>query len=136
MTYLRRLVPPLEIVVHEISPAKRSKTKSIPQLKTQEGQELLNRIPEHSHVVALDEQGKTWTSVELAQQLQYWLRLGKPTALLIGGPDGLAKECLQRAQQCWSLSSLTLPHGLARLLVVEQLYRAQSILANHPYHRQ
>lgn len=85
--------------------------------------------------MALDERGQGWTSKQLAQKLGGWLQSGQDVALLIGGPDGLADDCLKRATQRWSLSPLTLPHALVRVLVAEQLYRAVSILKNHPYHR-
>ncbi|MEY3182083.1 MAG: hypothetical protein RLZ35_68 [Pseudomonadota bacterium] len=89
-----------------------------------------------SWVVALDVLGKSWTTPMLAQKLEYWRGLGKPLCFLIGGPEGLSEQCLKRANERWSLSPLTFPHPLVRIILVEQLYRAQSLLNNHPYHRE
>jgi 23S rRNA (pseudouridine1915-N3)-methyltransferase len=86
-------------------------------------------------VVALDVRGKQWSSEQLASHLGEWRMQGRGLALVIGGPDGHADAVLQRANQRWSLGELTLPHMLVRLVVVEQLYRATTILAGHPYHR-
>jgi len=86
-------------------------------------------------VVALDKQGQRWNTEETARELQRWKALGQDICILIGGPEGLAANTLQRASQTWSLSPLTFPHPLVRVIVAEQLYRAESILNNHPYHR-
>jgi 23S rRNA (pseudouridine1915-N3)-methyltransferase len=96
---------------------------------------ILNAVPKNSHVLALDVQGVQWDTPALAQQLQQWQFDGRAISLLIGGPDGLTPTCLARAAQKWSLSKLTLPHPLVRVVVAEQLYRAWSILHKHPYHR-
>ncbi len=81
------------------------------------------------------ETGKPWSTKELAAKLEGWMQRGAPVALLVGGPDGLSPACVARANERWSLSSLTLPHGLVRVVVAEALYRAWSVLENHPYHR-
>lgn len=104
--------------------------------KNNETKIMLAAIPKNAYVIALDEHGKSWTTLELSKQLAKWKMLGKDIALLIGGPDGLTKECLARADETWSLSNLTLPHPLVRVVLAEQLYRASSILNNHPYHRE
>src|SRR4029078_80178 len=91
-------------------------------------------IPSGAHVVALAEAGKALSTRDLAAQLERWSERGAPVALLLGAPDGIGNEALARAAQRWSLSPLTLPHGLARILVAEALYRAWSLLQNHPYH--
>lgn len=96
---------------------------------------LCKAIPEKSHVIALDNLGKHWSTEQLATQLKNWQSLGKNLVFLIGGPDGLHTSCRERADQLWSLSPLTFPHPLVRVILVEQLYRAQSLLDNHPYHR-
>lgn len=96
---------------------------------------MLAAVPEGANLTALEVRGKPLSTEDLAKQLNQWLREGRDQALLIGGPDGLAPECLVRATLKWSLSPLTLPHGLVRVVVAEQLYRAWSILKNHPYHR-
>ena len=92
-------------------------------------------IPEKSVLVALDERGKPWSTKDLATKLDAWMRVGAPVFLLIGGPDGLSPACTKRAHERWSLSPLTLPHGLAKVIVAEALYRAWSLLEHHPYHR-
>lgn len=96
---------------------------------------LLAAIPEKSHVIALDNRGVSWSTKQLAEQLERWQEQAKPLVLLIGGADGLHARCRERADQLWSLSPLTFPHPLVRVIVLEQLYRAQSMLDNHPYHR-
>jgi 23S rRNA (pseudouridine1915-N3)-methyltransferase len=100
-----------------------------------EAARILAALGPREHVVALDERGKEFSSINLASWLEERRRSGLDLALVIGGPDGLADEVLKRSQQRWSLSRLTLPHGLVRVLVAEQLYRASTILAGHPYHR-
>ncbi len=96
---------------------------------------LLSAVPEKSHLVALDNRGATWSTEQLAEHLQRWLEIGKPLTFMIGGPDGLHGDCRERANQLVSLSPLTFPHPMVRIIWLEQLYRAQSILSNHPYHR-
>ena len=100
-----------------------------------EGERMLALVPQGAHVVALLENGKPWSTKELAHKLESWMQRGAPVCLLVGGPDGLSPECAARANEQWSLSSLTLPHGLVRVVVAEALYRAWSLLENHPYHR-
>lgn len=96
---------------------------------------MLRAIPPNSLIIALDEHGQQWNSYELSCQLQKWRENYQQVSLLIGGPDGLTPECLTKAHLKWSLSSLTLPHQMVRIIVAEQLYRAWSILTKHPYHR-
>lgn len=100
-----------------------------------EGRRLLAAAPKDARLVALDERGTAWSTRTLATRLDDWITDAVPVALLIGGPDGLSSECLERAHATWSLSALTLPHGLARIVVAEALYRALSLLEGHPYHR-
>ena len=100
-----------------------------------EGIAVLAAISPGAHIVALDGRGKSWSSEQLAVQLGEWRMLGRDLAIVIGGPDGHAEDVLKRANQRWSLGPLTLPHMLVRLIVAEQLYRATTILAGHPYHR-
>ncbi len=97
---------------------------------------MLKAIPAGGHVVALDVDGCQWSTEGLAEMLAKWMAMGKDIALLIGGPEGLAPECRAAAKQTWGLSKLTFPHPLVRIIVIEQLYRAWSLLRNHPYHRQ
>jgi len=101
----------------------------------EEGRRMLDALGKSARVIALDERGESWSTRELAQRLAEWLASGVDLALLVGGPDGLAPECRERAERSWSLSPLTLPHPLVRVLLAEQLYRAWSLLRNHPYHR-
>ena len=101
----------------------------------EEGERILAAIPDNHHVVALDVKGKAWSTEQLAQQLAHWQADGRDVSLLVGGPDGLTDDCLQRANQRWSLSALTFPHPLVRIVMAEQLYRAWAVLQNHPYHR-
>lgn len=119
----------------EIPVAERGANADVERLKRAEGGKMLRAIPAGADVVALDERGELLATADWARAVQGWQREGRDVALLVGGPDGLAAECLARAQRRWSLSKLTLPHGLARVLVLEQLYRAWSVTANHPYHR-
>ena len=103
--------------------------------KAKEAEFLNALLPDKGHVVALDNRGKAWSTQDLSTQLQLWQELGKPVSLLVGGPDGLSDELVAQSDQQWSLSPLTFPHPLVRIIVVEQLYRAHSMLINHPYHR-
>jgi 23S rRNA (pseudouridine1915-N3)-methyltransferase len=96
---------------------------------------LLAAIPEEARLVALSRRGQPWSSSELARRTALWDREGRPVALVIGGADGLPRAVLDRAERVWSLSALTFPHELARVLVLEQLYRAYSIRRGEPYHR-
>jgi 23S rRNA (pseudouridine1915-N3)-methyltransferase len=96
---------------------------------------MLAAVSSKDYVVALDVQGTSMSTEKLSAWLAERLRDGKPLVLLIGGPDGLAPECLKRADRSWSLSPLTLPHALVRVVVAEQIYRAMSLLGGHPYHR-
>lgn len=96
---------------------------------------MLAALPPRAHPIALDEGGALWSTVELAERIEVWSREGGKPCLLIGGPDGLGQAVLAAAGETWSLSRLTLPHGLAKVLVIEALYRAFSVRAGHPYHR-
>lgn len=133
--YGRRLSRDLPIELIEIPLGNRGKSRDPVRARADEGNAVLAAIGKDVHVVALDGGGKTWTSARLAENLADWRMQGRDLALLIGGPDGHAGEVIARANQCWSLGPLTLPHMLVRLIVIEQLYRATTILAGHPYHR-
>lgn len=119
----------------EVAPAKRAKAIDKAKVLRDESERIQAAIPKGSLVIALDERGKEWTTLELADELNRWLSGGRDVALIAGGADGLAADCKNLAEKQWSLSKLTLPHPLVRVLVAEQLYRAWSILHNHPYHR-
>ncbi|MFT7223914.1 MAG: 23S rRNA (pseudouridine1915-N3)-methyltransferase [Cellvibrionaceae bacterium] len=100
-----------------------------------ESKAMLAAIQEREYVIALDINGKSWSTASLSQKMQQWQTQGLNVCLLIGGPDGLSTRCLQRANLCWSLSALTLPHPVVRVVLSEQLYRSWTILNHHPYHR-
>jgi 23S rRNA (pseudouridine1915-N3)-methyltransferase len=133
--YARRLRGSCQMSLTEIPLAKRTRSAPASRLCEQEGRRMLAAVPRGARIVALDESGRAWSTVQLKQRLEKWLQGGQAVALLIGGPDGLAPECLDRADERWAVSSLTLPHGLVRILVAEALYRAWSLLEHHPYHR-
>lgn len=133
--YARRLPAECELRLVEIQAARRTPGGDAARWLRDEGGRMLAAIPGGAGVTALDERGHGWSTLQLASRLADWMGEGRDRALLIGGPDGLAADCLQRADERWSLSPLTLPHGLARIVVAEQLYRAWSVLRNHPYHR-
>lgn len=133
--YARRMPKECSLQLTEITPARRNKGADIKRLVQQEGVRMLAAIPKQAFVLALEVTGKAWSTEQLAGQLDTWMREGQPIAMLVGGPEGLAPVCQQRADVSWSLSNLTLPHPLVRVVIAEQLYRAMSILKNHPYHR-
>lgn len=133
--YARRLPPEMTLELVEIALGPRTGGATERALE-REGERVIAAIPKGARVVALDERGVQWRSLELAQRLGEWQQSWRDVALLIGGPDGHAPAAAARADERWSLSALTLPHGLARVLVAEQLYRACSIRSGHPYHRE
>jgi len=133
-SYRKRLPRHIELQLEELPLGSRSGRRG-PEAVEREGERMLRHLKTASCIVALDERGESWSSRELAQRLDGWLQEQPQVHFLIGGPDGLAAECLQRAHTRWSLSRLTLPHGLVRVIVAEQLYRAWTLLSGHPYHR-
>jgi len=133
--YLKRLPPELNLEIIELPLGQRGKGADINRAIQREGEAMLKAIGEQDHVIALDVLGKPWSTEQLAGKLQQWQLSGDNFSLLVGGPDGLAPECLKRANSKWSLSALTLPHPLVRILLVEQIYRAGTINSGHPYHR-
>lgn len=132
--YLRRLPRQIAPRVIEIEPVAGARRDTAAVL-AEEAARVRRAVPREARLIALDEHGDLWSSAQLAAQLGTWQRDGNDVALLIGGPDGLAPELKREASALWSLSRLTLPHQLARVLVAEQLYRAWSLQQNHPYHR-
>ncbi len=133
--YAKRLSHWLPLELIEIAPGLRGKNRDAVRATSDEGQRVLAALPKSAHIVALDGGGKTFSSEQLAQRLEHWRQQGRDLAFLIGGPEGHAPDVLAAAHETWSLGPLTLPHMLVRLVVAEQLYRAASLLANHPYHR-
>ncbi|MGA7298255.1 MAG: 23S rRNA (pseudouridine(1915)-N(3))-methyltransferase RlmH [Rhodanobacteraceae bacterium] len=133
--YRKRLSHDLPLDLIEIRPGVRGKGRDDARATADEGTAVLAGLTRDTHVVALDGRGKPWSSEQLAEQLAGWRMSGRDLAFVIGGPDGHADAVLQHADQRWSLGPLTLPHMLVRLVLIEQLYRANSLLKGHPYHR-
>jgi 23S rRNA (pseudouridine1915-N3)-methyltransferase len=141
--YAKRLPPSCALSLVEIEPAQRGKGGQRGQpseaererLLAIEGRRLLKAVSTDRLAIALDVRGKSWSTETLATELRGWLASGHDVALLVGGADGLHESCLERAQQRWSLSALTFPHALVRVILAEQIYRAWTILQGHPYHR-
>lgn len=133
--FYKRLPGDLAPKLIELPLAIRNKNADISKIKEQEGQAILTAIPSGFKKVMLDVKGKAWSTEQLAEQLAAWRMDGSDVSFVIGGPDGLSEACLQVADAKWSLSNLTLPHPLVRIVFIEQLYRAWSILQNHPYHK-
>jgi 23S rRNA (pseudouridine1915-N3)-methyltransferase len=134
--YAKRMPRETKIELLEIKPEPRSTGKTIAQIMAAEAQRILAVLPQNCRCIALDECGAQPTTRQLATQMQEWMREGRDTAFIIGGADGLHESVKQAAQQMMALSSLTLPHAMVRVLLAEQLYRAHSLLHNHPYHRE
>jgi len=133
--YAKRMPKECEIRLKEIPAGKRGKNSDVKRIIRDEGEKMLTALPKNCCIVTLDVLGKPWNTPQLAKSMQGWLESGQDIALLIGGPEGLADSVKQSAQQSWSLSNLTFPHPLVRIVVAEQLYRAWTIINNHPYHR-
>lgn len=133
--YAKRLPPEIRVDMVELPLGPRGKGQSIARAIEREEAAMLKAIDPADGVVALDVKGKPWSTEQLAAKLREWQESGRNYNLLIGGPDGLGDQCLARAQQTWSLSPLTLPHPLVRVVLIEQLYRAFTINSGHPYHR-
>lgn len=134
--YARRMPAECRLELHALSSPSRGKSTSAGVRKTREADLLLEAVPPKARIIALDERGSSWSTTKLATQLSGWLDGGTDVALLVGGPDGLDQRCRDAAQSIWSLSALTLPHAMVRVLVAEQLYRANAINHGHPYHRE
>ena len=133
--YQRRMPAEMSVQLIEVPLSIRGKNCDIAKAINKESDQILEHLKSSDQVVALEVKGKPWSTEKLAQELEGWQMNGGDVALLIGGPDGLSDACRQRANQLWSLSPLTLPHPLVRVLLAEQVYRAWSINRNHPYHR-
>ncbi len=133
--YAKRLPREFSLELIEIPPGNRGKNADIERAIRKEGELMMSKIQTSDHVVALEVLGKPWSTEQLAEQAERWQMSGQDVALLVGGPEGLAPECKQRANQQWSLSPLTLPHPMVRILLSEQVYRAWSLIQGHPYHR-
>lgn len=134
--YARRMPPEHPLHLTEIAAGKRGKNADIARLTDQEGEKMLAAIKPNTHVVALDMKGAPWSTQKVAERMRNWQLIGSDIAFLVGGPEGLAPACKARANEIWSLSPLTLPHPLVRVMIAEALFRAWSLLSNHPYHRE
>nr|WP_225444675.1 23S rRNA (pseudouridine(1915)-N(3))-methyltransferase RlmH [Pseudomarimonas arenosa] len=133
--YQKRLSHWLPLELLEIAPGLRGKSRDPRRAMADEGERVLAALPKNPYLIVLDGRGKPWSSEQLAERLEHWRGLGRDPCFLIGGPEGHDQAVLAKADERWSLGPLTLPHPLVRIVLVEQLYRAASILANHPYHR-
>lgn len=133
--YARRLPKPYAPELVELPLGRRGKGIDPVRAIADEGARVVAALPKQAHIVLLDERGQSWTSVQLSQQLAGWSQDGRDVALVIGGPDGHAPAVVALATKRWSLSALTLPHALVRVVLAEQLYRAWTLMQGHPYHR-
>lgn len=134
-SYAKRLPDQWRFRLETIATSSRSGDHDTQKATGAEGQKILRQLKPSEQVVVLDERGTELSSAQLAEKLHDWQNNGRDLSFIIGGPDGLSESCMQRADFRWSLSRLTLPHGLARVLFVEQLYRAWTLTTGHPYHR-
>jgi 23S rRNA (pseudouridine1915-N3)-methyltransferase len=134
--YQKRLPAECKLNLIAIPLSKRTKNSLISQHIAEEEKKIVAAIPKRSRIIALDSRGHMWNTQQVAQSLQQWQLERQDISLLIGGPDGLGHTLLNNAERIWSLSPLTLPHALVRIVVAEQLYRAWSLLQGHPYHRE
>ncbi|SIN99100.1 23S rRNA (pseudouridine(1915)-N(3))-methyltransferase RlmH [Salinivibrio sp. ES.052] len=134
--YQRRFPKDMPLELIEVPAGKRGKNADIARILQKEGEAMLAAVNRGSRVITLDIPGKAWDTPQLANQLEKWKLDGRDVAILIGGPEGLAPQCKAAAEQSWSLSPLTLPHPLVRVIMAESLYRAWSLTTNHPYHRE
>jgi len=133
--YAKRLPKDYALNLIELKLDTRTKNTNIDQAVGKEGVQLQKAIPQNNHVIALDVLGKAIDTHTLSTSLRDWHDTATDISLLVGGPDGLSKACVAYAHERWSLSALTFPHPLVRVIIAEQIYRAWTLLANHPYHR-
>lgn len=133
--YAGRMPRHCPLLLQEIEPGKRGQGTDPGRARLEESERLLAAVTDKHWAIALDVGGKPLATEQLAQQLERWMQAGRDVAFMVGGPEGMDASCLARADQKWSLGPLTLPHPLVRVVLAEQLYRAWTILSNHPYHR-
>ena len=134
--YAKRMPREAKIELVEIKPESRNTGKTVQQIMAAEAQRILTALPQNCLSIVLDEKGTLPTTLQLTDQMKKWMHAGCDVAFIIGGADGLHASVKQAAQQQMALSSLTLPHAMVRVLLAEQLYRAYSMMHNHPYHRE
>lgn len=133
--YIKRMPRELSVQLVEIKPDKRAAGKNSEVVQEAEAKRILE-VAGKGYLIALDERGQEVTTLQLAERMIAWLSYGRDVSIVIGGADGLHSSIKQKADWLWSLSKLTLPHGMVRVLLSEQLYRAHSVIQNHPYHRE
>lgn len=133
--YVRRLQGGTRLILTEVPAARRTGHRDVARARAQEGARLRAAVPAGAHVIAPDAGGRGFSTEQLAGRMEEWRRRGAEVAFLVGGPDGLDPALLAEADECWSLSALTHPHMLVRVIVAEQVYRALSMSQGHPYHR-
>jgi len=133
--YANRMPPHCRLILKEIPPEKRGKNVNASDIQQKEADKIRQALPPNCRIVALDGLGKIWSTEKLAERLEDWMMQGPDIALIIGGPDGLTRDFIKQVDEHWSLSNLTFPHPMVRVIVAEQLYRAWTITENHPYHR-
>ena len=134
--YAKRMPREAKIELLELRPEPRTSGKTPQQIMEAEAQRIIAALPQGCLRIALDERGATWTTRQLADRMGQWMGEGRDVAFIIGGADGLHESVKKNAQQLLALSAMTLPHAMVRVLLAEQLYRAHSLLHNHPYHRE
>jgi 23S rRNA (pseudouridine1915-N3)-methyltransferase len=134
--YTKRMPREATIILVEVKPEPRTTGKSVPQIMEAEAQRIESALPKDVTRIVLDERGPHLSTKQMSQKMQDWLGGGRDVAFIIGGADGLHESVRSSAHQLLALSALTLPHGMVRVLLAEQLYRAYSLLHNHPYHRE
>ncbi|MGM8849278.1 23S rRNA (pseudouridine(1915)-N(3))-methyltransferase RlmH [Salinicola halophyticus] len=133
--YRKRLPREMPFEIVEIAAGARGKNADVARAIQAEGDRMLEKLRDQEHIVALEVEGASWSTEQLAERLGNWRQEGQDIALVVGGPEGLDPRVVARARQSWSLSALTLPHPLVRVVLAEQFYRAWSLLSGHPYHR-
>ena len=133
--YAKRMPPDLPVELVEIPLATRGKNADVSRLMRREGEQMLAAVQPGERIVTLEVTGRAWSTETLAEQLEMWRLDARNVNLMVGGPEGLVDEVSARSDQRWSLSALTLPHPLVRILLAEQLYRAWTIINRHPYHK-
>ncbi len=136
LEYAKRMPRDFTLTLTELKPDKRISARTPQQVMSEEADRILAAIPDGARVLALDERGANWTTMKLADSMKEWQIDGREAVFIIGGTDGLDPRIKQRADQLLQLSAMTMPHGMVRVLLAEQLYRAVSIINNHPYHRE
>ncbi|VAW94699.1 23S rRNA (pseudouridine(1915)-N(3))-methyltransferase [hydrothermal vent metagenome] len=133
--YVKRIANGLSISLVEISAEKRNKSSNTPKILEKEAQRMLQAVGKDHYIIALDKGGQSWSTETLAARIRGWQQDGTNISILIGGPEGMTTELLQQAQLKLSFSAMTFPHPIIRVMLAEQIYRAYSIINNHPYHK-